>query len=365
MMKRTRGFTILELLIVMVMIGFVLTAASSMFVGLLRGYKQQSKIAETNIEGVIGLEILRRDLDSAGYGLPWNMSGATYLEATDPNAAAYNDSVSNAPRPLLSGIDSNGRAYLVIKAMNVGGNNTCLKWANLPSSAVVPTPWISNSANDNLTSTDSVVVISPGTPVTNSRALVVSSLTGTSFTKCCDLSGFSSPNETRIVYGVSPNGLRMPFNRADYYVSTSNPPGRCAPGTGVLYKAIVSQSDGSFPPDNILPLLDCVADMQVVTYLDTDGDGQWDTKSNGLGGVNAVDANTVRNQLKEVRVYILAHEGQLDTNYTQTTNPPGQILVGESATFGRFFDFTASGITNWQNYRWKVYTLVVKPGNLM
>jgi prepilin-type N-terminal cleavage/methylation domain-containing protein len=359
-MKRTKGFTIIELLLVMLIMGFVLTAGSSMFVGLLRGYKQQSKIAETNIEGIIGLEILRRDIDSAGYGLPWNMSGASYSEATGANAAAYNDSASNAPRAILSGFDATGRAYLVIKATNVGGNNTCTKWANLPSSGS-PTPWTStNSASDNLTSSDRVIVISPGTPVTNSRALVISSVTGTSFAQFSNLSSFSSPNETRIVYGVSPTGLRMPFNRADYYVGTSNLPERCASGTGVLYKAIVSQSDGSFPPDNILPLLDCVADMQVVTYLDTNGDGTWDTKSNGLGGVNAVDANTVRSQLKEVRVYILAHEGQRDTSYT---HPSSSMLVGESSTLGRTFDLTT--IPDWQYYRWKVYTLVVMPSNLM
>jgi prepilin-type N-terminal cleavage/methylation domain-containing protein len=359
MTKRSRGFTILELLIVMLIMGFVLTAGSNMFVGLLRGYKQQSKIAETNVEGIIGLEMLRRDIDNAGYGLPWNISGASYLEATGVNASAYNDSSSNPPRAILSGFDANGRAYLVIKAMNIGGNNTCLKWTQLLSSGATTLWTTTNPASDNLTSSDRVIVISPGTPVTNSRALVVSSGTGTSFTQFGNLSGFSSPDETRIVYGVNPTSLRMPFNRADYYVSTSNPPGRCASGTGVLYKAVVSQGDGSFPPDNILPLLDCVADMQVVTYLDTDGDGTWDTISNGLGGVNAVDAITVRNQLKEVRVYVLAHEGQRDTSYAHPTN---SILVGASPTFGRIFDLTT--IPDWQYYRWKVYTLVVMPSNL-
>lgn len=380
MIKRERGFTILELLMVMLIMGFVLTAVSETFVGLLRGYKQQSKIAETNIEGIIGLEILRRDIESAGYGLPWNMSGASYLEATDPNAIPYNDSISNPPRPILSDLDTNNRgraagtAYLVIKAMNVANNDTCKKWNPLLAATGTAPPWTStNPASDNLTLSDNVIVISPGTPVTNSRALVVSGATGTAFTQFGNLSGYSSPNETRMVYGVSPNSIRMPFNRADYYVSTSNLPGRCAPGTGVLYKAIVSQSDGSFPPNNILPLLDCVADMQVVTYLDTNADGwdypsdSYDIKSNGLppSATYAVDATTIRNELKEVRVYILAHEGQRDINYTQPTNPPGKILVGESATLGRFFDFTTSGITNWQNYRWKVYTLVVKPSNLM
>ncbi len=375
-MKRARGFTILELLMVMLIMGFVLTAVSNLFVGLLRGYKQQSKIAETNIEGIIGLDMLRRDIDSAGYGLPWNMSGASYSEVPNTNAAAaaYNDSSSNPPRAFLSSLDTNYRAYLVIKAMNIGGNNTCMKWTHLLSTGQ-PTTWTStNPASENLSDDDRVIVISPGTPVTNSRTLIAPTSFSAPFTKNDALASYSS-DETRIIYGVAPKDpndssshLRMPFNRADYYVSTANPPGRCAPGTGVLYKAIVSQRDGSFPPENILPLLDCVADMQVVTHLDRDQDPDHfpEATSNGLppDGADAVDAATVRNELKEVRVFILAHEGQMDTSYTHPTNPTGQILVGESATLGRFFDFTTSGIANWQNYRWKVYTLVVTPSNL-
>ena len=364
MMKGERGFTLLELLMVMIIFGFVLAATSDMFVGILRGYKQQSKIAETNIEGIIGLELLRRDIDHAGYGLPWMMSGATYLEATDANALAYNDSSSNPPRAILSDIDANGRAYLVIKAMNVARNDTCAKWTHLLTSGAT-TIWTStNPANENLNSTDRVIVISPGTPVTNSRALVAP----TSFPSTLQFvsaTTYKSPDETRIIYGVDPPAatpLRMPFNRADYYVSTpADIPGRCAQGTGVLYKAIVSQSDGSFPTANILPLLDCVADMQVITYLDTNGDGEVDDKRSVLFA--GTDAKMIREQLKEVRVYILAHEGQRDTSYTHPTNP---ILVGESATLGRNFDFTTAvpSIPNWQNYRWKVYTLVVKPNDL-
>ena len=101
MMKRESGYSIIELLIVIAILGFVLAAGSDMFVGTLRGYKQQSKIAETNIEGIIGLEMLRRDLENAGYGLPWVYpSGglAAYGEAVNATASGYNDSSSAPPR---------------------------------------------------------------------------------------------------------------------------------------------------------------------------------------------------------------------------------------------------------------------------
>jgi hypothetical protein len=116
------------------------------------------------------------------------------------------------------------------------------------------------------------------------------------------------------------------------------------------------QSDGAFEAVK-LPLLDCVADFQVVTYLDTNNDGAWDLKSYGL---SLADAGTIRAQLKEIHVYILTHEGQRETSYT---HPSSTMLVGESAALGRNYDLAAN-ITNWQNYRWKIYTLVVRPNNL-
>ena len=50
------GFTLVELLITMVVFVFVIAAASGVFTGLLTQFKQQSKIAETKIEGIVGLE---------------------------------------------------------------------------------------------------------------------------------------------------------------------------------------------------------------------------------------------------------------------------------------------------------------------
>jgi hypothetical protein len=187
---------------------------------------------------------------------------------------------------------------------------------------------------------------------------------GSFFTTFSDVSGYPTSGEHRIVYGVDPDtDLIMPFNRADYYVSTSSGitiPKRCAQGTGILMKAVETQSGNGFQGSS-MPVLDCVADMQVVMHRDADvtHDGVVDTY--GTGWV-AADAETIRNELKEVHVYILTHEGQRDTSYTQTA---GTILVGEQVgtqVYGRNFDLTT--ITDWQNYRWKVYTIVVHPRNL-
>jgi type II secretory pathway pseudopilin PulG len=372
MRKRETGYSLVELLIVVILIGFVLAAVSSSFVGLFRNYKQQSKIAETNIEGIIGLEMLRRDLESAGYGLPW-VVGTAYNEAANATAAVYNDS-PNAPRAVLCGDNVvpgtlgivNGSDYLVLKAANLATNDACAKWNYLLTDGTT-TNWNTNG-KENFTAigTERVIVLSPGTTVNNSRTLITSG--GNFSTTYGNTAAFADASETRVIYGVDgagANPLRMPFNRADYYVTTTGAtiPGRCAQGTGTLVKAIVDQNGGLFT-GNTFPLLDCVADMQVVTFLDTAGTGPPYTQSDGLGGVNAASAQIVRNQLKEIHVYILAHEGQRDTSFNHAY--PGDLYhVGPGvvgSVGGR--DFNLATIANYQNYRWKLYTLIVRPINL-
>jgi prepilin-type N-terminal cleavage/methylation domain-containing protein len=403
MIKREAGFTLVELLITMVVFVFFIAAASQVFTGLLTQFKQQSKIAETNIEGIVGLEILRQDLEHAGYGLPWVIPAAvSYSEAS----AGYNDSPSNPPRAILSG---NGAGFngssdeLIIKATNVARNNACQKSTLVNSNNQVREWRLPDGNFDNqnrLETNDRVLVISPGTS-TNERLLVVKN-NGTFYTTYqrgtnpdslgdADFAP-SAATEVNIVYGISPERSsgdppetitpRMPFNRADYYISTSSPPSRCAPNTGVFSKNVISHANGS-RADN-LPLLDCVADMQVAFGVDTDAtpDGQINCYTNDLANVFAtVTAQNIRERVKEVRVYILSHEGQYDRDFTFDLNSrnaglnpaigcPTCIRVGEGLPLavceggiaGR--DFNLSTITNWQNYRWKLYTMVVKPNNL-
>jgi hypothetical protein len=66
-------------------------------------------------------------------------------------------------------------------------------------------------------------------------------------------------------------------------------------------------------------------------------------------------AADIRAQLAEVRVYILAQQGQRDDSYR---TPTDNIYVGLPGV-GRNFD-----VSGYRNYRWKLYSIVVKPKNL-
>ncbi|MCX5716927.1 MAG: prepilin-type N-terminal cleavage/methylation domain-containing protein [Nitrospirae bacterium] len=416
MVKRQDGFSLIELMITMVVFLLIIASASGVFTSLLTQFKQQSKVAETNIEGAIGLEILRRDLESAGYGLPWNVEVdgdndgndweqlVGYCEAVSdvtitPNPTTFNNGATvagacpaavtagSAPMAIRSGNNTgwNGADYLSIKSTTIATNDTAKKWNYLrvgdnkntwtpacenlnkyPNAGAGDTDCSTGASTEN---TVRVIVISPGgSSAANTRSLITNA--GVFFTQYSGTANFAPPagsTETYMVYGVDRGtNLRMPFNRADYFIKVpATMPSACAPNTGILYKGTLSQANGTITE---LPILDCVADMQVVYALDNDEDGDFvngegtpaDAYTDNLTGLTAAQ---IRTRVKEIRVYILAHEGQRDANYTYPNNsiaiPPAS---DPAAGLGRTFDLTI--ITNYQNYRWKVYTLVVRPNNL-
>lgn len=445
MKKNERGFTLVELMITMVVFVLVIAAASNIFSSILNQYKQQSKIAETNIEGSVGLAMMGRDIEQAGYGLPWSVdldgtrqgAGAwtaltRFCEAASvvsaiPNPANYNDGATilstttcdtsnvgiRAPRAIVAGNNTNtvmnNSDYLVIKATTLAVSDTAQKWTRITNTAagnVFMTAF--GTTDEDLETSDRVIVVLPTRGV-NKRILLTDSSgspffytlfnnnvgtfsanrTAAPLVQNSALVPFANSFDTFMIYGVDHDtDLRMPFNRADYYISNSNVPSQCAANTGVLIKSVINQADGGRTG---LPLLDCVADMQVVLRLDLNDDGNACTVSDADGNnlaqapgctgtaVEALvtanvqatlgDAALLRQRLKQIRVYVLAHEGQRDLTYTfnnftggGTSITVGNAAAGDTAALTSNFDLTA--ITNYLNYRWKVYTLVITPYNL-
>lgn len=406
-----RGFTMVELLITMVVFVFVMAAASQIFSGLLTQFKQQSKIAETNIEGVIGLEILRRDIENAGYGLPFRIpEGVSYNEAANEagglpfkipyTPASFNETTvvgtTNPPKAIMSadGAGWNGSDVLVVKSLNVSPKPVAHKWTYLTVDGTKS--WQDSSGNEipseNFNSGDEtndyIIALRTGNSDETIRMLLTDS--GSFSKKFNEVDVFTPPDNTeaRFIYGINDGPVRMPFNRADYFIvaDATVVPQRCAhnpttnvPLVGVLYKGLINHADGALDPANTLPLLDCVADMQVVYRLDMDDDGIIGTCSNAdattvsdcgdepegalLAEVQATfdQPEDLRTRLKEIRVYLLAHEGQRDPNFRYQHEA---ITVGEFS-LGRDFNLKSNiGDPEYQYYRWKLYSLVVNPLNL-
>lgn len=412
-MRRRGGFTLIELLVAMTVFIFVIAAASTLFTSLLTQFKQQSRVAETQIEGIIGLELLRRDIKHAGYGLPWDMNGGTYTEAgVDGNTLwidrDFNDGppinaathpargtdiagASNAPGAIRSNdVGLYGSDVLVLKGTNFARNDASQKWTRLGYGDAATGPVIREdvgSGDDfgDFVSSDRVIVIAPsmGRRLVRSDSADAASwrITYNTVSTVFDPDLFVSPTteekklEINLVYGikpapvgggaVSPTDPSMPFNRVDYYVripaGAVNMPNQCAQGTGILYRGEVIHSNGLHTE---LPVFDCVADFQV-GYTDNNGVIQDQDYTYTL------TAAEIRDQIRTVTVSILAQDGQKDPTNCTVANPciTNPVLVGPDATRGRNFNFNTIPALNtatnrWQNFHWKVYIFTVTMENL-
>lgn len=384
--KVDKGFSLIELIIVMGLLGILLGITTGNFTILLSSLKTTSKVAETEIEKIVGLDILRQDIEHAGYGLPWdidtgNWGDISYSEAASQNICSSNN-ISNyndtaAPRGIISGdnVCDDGSDYLVIKSTVVRNNEEAQKWTYIWNDGSSNNMNIWATTTDNMDSLTKVIAINPKD---NIRDKVLVTYTEGGARKYYSMVGSNGqtvranyslkPSEAFLLFGIGDDtSLRMPFNRADYYISRSNVPSRCANGTGVLTKTLVSHSDGQL--SDFSPLLDCVADFQVVFGVLLSNNTTV-CYTNDLSNIGiTMDAKNTRERVKEVRIYILAHEGQMDRDFRFDTysirvgDNSGELPVCDgSGVLGR--DFNLTGITNWENYRWKVYTLVVLPDNL-
>ena len=373
--SKERGFSIIELLVVMTIFAIIMAVSASVFTNILGESKRQAKIGEAQLESTVGLETLRSDIEHAGYGLPQSFQNANqmiYAEANvipgaDP-ANSLNDSPSGVPRAILGdpiAVNIAGSAYLAIKAANVAMNAQSQTWTQVgPLGVIFGLP--AGQGSDRPQIGEGVIVLDPQSGSNYRRLIMNGNNFSVSYTEA--LSAAYSPtaqisqNQTYTVYGIDNAApLRMPFNRADYFISLAGVPSNCAIGTGVLTKNTVNHAGGAL---NAIPLIDCVADFQVFFGLDTNNDGVIEFYTPDIVTANPLSPQQIREQVKEVRVYLLLHEGRRDPSFTFNNFTGGgtSVRVGEASFNSR--NFNLAPIANYQNYRWKLVTLVVTPKNL-
>jgi prepilin-type N-terminal cleavage/methylation domain-containing protein len=390
MRKNQRGFTLIEVLVAIAILGIIMVMNAQLMQDLIRGSARQNAIVTTQFETALGLELMRTDMENAGFGLPDDISGIPpYSEALNAPENLYNDGGTLTPEPRALVHSNNGYTgssagqgyiqnsdYLVIKSPAVGENATAKKWTYITTTAIHEWDKVNTDNDLDMETGDHMIVINPRTAPRESSKLIKNVSFSVPFSVpytrvYASLDAAFHPiatGERYIAYGVNrydATELRMPFNRADYYVrrrTASNDNPNCAPGTGTLVKATVNHADGDLTE---MPLITCVANMQVIFRLDTNGDGIADTTVGSTPALPALTAMQIKEQVKEVRVYILAHEGPRDNGY-QLPAANRTITVGDTAALGRSVDLLSDvvGDATWANYRWKVYTLFVKPRSL-
>lgn len=411
MLNSRKGFTLIEMVVVMAVFIVVVMITADSFKTILTQVTKLTKSEESNIEGMLGLEMFRHDIEQAGFGLPDSfLSEIKYSEAVGNPADDFNDGTgdidSAVPRAVVAGdklaagtaLDSynilGDTDYLVLKGTSLGLNAASQKWTymHIDDSVAIPPPRIWPSGNMNSAKDRVIVMRKAFTESTYTNQLIVAN--STTFSAVYRSDGFDNDDkafrptlkeEVYYLYGItSGDTVRMPFNRADFFVATppsssSSRPAFCAKNTGILYKGVVNHGDGTL---TYVPLLDCVADMQVVFGWDLDDgqgnegqDGAVDTYSTPLALNNTditvspsahktrvtdalADPEKLRAGLKLVKVYLLAQVGRRDPAYQGAEN----FSVGNVSADGMSTLYTLT--SDMRQYHWKVYRIVVRPKNL-
>ena len=373
----------------------ILLVTGASFESILKNSTRLVKSEESNIEGLVGLELLRHDLEQAGFGLAWGVAGSAppYEETTSAPGRLFNCSSGSVPRAVSAGNDlssgSNpavpekqlvqGSDYLAIRGTTVGLSRASRRWTYVtdPAGGNTPRTWPSGNIGEG----EGTIILRrrfTGGVYRNDLVTYVKggkvgfafpfSKKGTAFPE----EGFDR-SDTLFIYGVDDEGdLRMPFNRADYYLKrTETTPASCAPHTGTLLKGVVGHAGGTVFG---IPLLDCVADMQVVFGWDLNADGIAEAFANADGSVASGgdaalvqaalhDPALLRERLKLIKVYLLAQDGTSDRSYIAERQ---KYRVGDEGeeSLTRTVDLPQAVGPGWRHYRWKLYRMVVHPKNL-
>jgi type II secretory pathway pseudopilin PulG len=399
-MNRQRGMTMVELLVSIAIVMVVIGTATTAYLKILRTYKTHGRLAEGYMANLTGLEMLRYDIEMAGFGLPASMGGAAYSEANDStvhyyNPADLNDSPNGVPRafvllnpkpinppnlPVATLSSANSSAVLTIKSTAANINATSKKWSMIMNTGTpIVKLWGVNALDpvmdftqgDNFIILDYNGVLQPAGAWSSYTFNASQPNTGY-YNNASTLPTPATQKYVYYMYGLDNNNGNhtMPFNRVDYYLDkilTDFPKSSCAASTYTLYRTTIDQATGKLI--NKAPLVDCVRDFEVAFGIDPGGDPAqqivWQQSLVNPDGsaMPATGPLSIQQQLREVRVFVLYQEGLGDTSikpdFRFSTAP---LTLGDPDT-PTLSTWTPSGPD--LQYRWKVIEIAVKPTNLL
>ncbi len=343
-MKGEKGLSLVELIITMFIVLLVLSGAYFTYTNLLKGFKQETISVETEMEKLVGTELIRLDLEHAGYGIGID---EPYLpiewhESTSGNYTDYIKSKKLVIRATLNNTNKKTYGWILFK---------CSDKTDILNDSIV----VDNRLDKN---NQSIVIL-------DDRKKIASTSTDLRLTDTCPNKGvfLGFPIDREYVNRTGTFDCRYQICHAVRYTfSLSNPLKDCNPNTRNLLR------EGK-------PILDCVADMKIQYWLDTDQDGRIDkpgsspiildnnfqldiTKNNDfvdLNGDGKITSQEVRKQIKLISVYILLQEGKKDPAFTFNA-PSGYVETQDNVKLKLPPEF--------KHYKWKVIKITVRPLNL-
>lgn len=333
-----KGFTLIELLVTVVLVSLIMLAVYYTYNNLFKSSKEETLLAESEIEKVIGSEIIRLDIEHAGFGITEN--------ETCPVIRWGN--VFPLPAGCDDDISTNNNIFIIRSMIN----NTSINetgWVyvdcttgNWPSSAPYIVDERLNRSNPKLLFFDS----STGSFVANGNF-------GT-----CPGNGVYLAYPYNDISNMDNCIDQVYCHRITYRLSSTQNNDLCNPATRNLLRGIdgTASSGGE-------PILNCVAGFTVLFDVDIDEDGISDLEYQDYSALDIdnngiVESTEVMKALKRVHLYFLIQVGKRNPKriFNQEVLEINEPLTTVS------FDLTE--IPDYQFYRWRVFKVSVIPMNL-
>lgn len=306
-----KGFSIIELLIVIAITLIVASGIYTLYSQFLREFKGESESIQTQIEKNIAFELIRLDLEHAGFGI-----------------------VSTNDLPLEW--DENNKKLTIRSTLNNANQKTIGFVVVDCTSGAWPANFTAGKCND----ASAGINCDKRKDIENNNLVFINAATqayvGTGTFGTCPAS------QPLIGLPYDPNTgndcTTQYCYRVIYYLSNTQPYSHCNPNTRNLLRAVgggVGQ-----------PVLSCVSDFKIRFALDNDGDGKIDETTDVLPS----SPNGIKQKVKLINFYVLQQESGLNKNYT----------FNQSTTIDGIQLNLPSG---YEHYRWKIYKISVKPMN--
>lgn len=340
----SRGFSLVELMVTMVIFGILMTGIFQAYIAQMRNTTREYGIAESDIDRSVGQGIISRDIFMAGYGLADDYNGVFTpwaLQSTNSNTAP--DDLTLMGTAL--GMNSQQAQHWSYVTTATGSNVTLRSWAD---------------SREDIQDGDNVILIESATK----RLLTGTGTPNWLFQFVAadnEIDGWNEPKTGTVVYGLYGSGgtpvATQPYYAVRYYLSV-DPGDGCAPGVKNLLR-IESRTTETPSGSGAKSIIPCVADFQVVLGLDTNNDRAIDLwRNGGVTAADGYDPARLNRSLRQVRVYALTQIGERDNFYTY---PDATIYVGDqSLNRGRLFTLSDAQ----RKYRWRVIRFFAVPRNI-
>lgn len=313
-MNNKKGFTLTELMISMAIMSLIVALTFPAFTNLLAESRGETASEETHIDKIIGLELIRLDLENAAYGIGRN-------EATPPISLTFNTAIPPAIRALqlnstLNNTNQSTVGWMIYGCSNAFGKKLSDRVLADRRQDRTNTNIVLLDDDKNFTTTTTTTASCPGSGI---------------YTAFPYAAGLNNACTTQFCTGVR------------YQLSDTNTLGNCAVGTQNLLRVVGGGGD---------PVINCVADFTVTFDLDTDGDGVVNSPDAQL---LATTTAQIMAQVKNINMYILMQEGQRD-NGLNTPNANWSIATN--------ITLNTANVTDANQYRWKEVRISGKPMSL-